>query len=136
MDMHYRPTRTFTWTRRTARVAVAAGIVLALVLWGVFASLRAGAKLREQTAEQAIVTVATVHPKAQTDATTLTLPGSVQANYDAPIYARTNGYLKRWLVDIGTRVKAGQVLAEIDAPELDQQLRQAEADLATAVANR
>ena len=66
----------------------------------------------------------------------LSLPGNVQANYDAPIYARTNGYLKRWLVDIGTPVKAGQVLAEIDAPEVDQQLRQAQADLVNAQANQ
>ncbi len=62
------------------------------------------------------------------------MPGNVQANTDAPIYARTSGYLKRWLVDIGTPVKAGQLLAEIDAPEVDQQLRQAEADLADAQA--
>ena len=63
------------------------------------------------------------------------LPGSVQANIDAPIYARTSGYLKRWLVDIGTRVKAGQLLAEIDTPEVQQQLSQAEADVANAEAN-
>ncbi|HZF25706.1 MAG TPA: efflux RND transporter periplasmic adaptor subunit [Steroidobacteraceae bacterium] len=133
---HFQSNGKFAVTRGTARAAVVIGVVLALLLWGILASLRAGAKLREQTEEQAIVTVATVHPQLQTDATALTLPGSVQANYDAPIYARTNGYLKRWLVDIGTRVKAGQLLAEIDAPELDQQLRQAEADLANAVANR
>ena len=56
----------------------------------------------------------------------------MQANIDAPIYARTSGYLKRWLVDIGTRVKAGQLLAEIDTPEVQQQLSQAEADVANA----
>ena len=63
------------------------------------------------------------------------LPGNIQAFIDAPIYARTNGYLKRWYVDIGGRVKNGQLLAEIDTPELDQQLQQARADLATAKAN-
>ena len=60
------------------------------------------------------------------------LPGNVQAFIDTPIYARTNGYLKRWYVDIGARVKAGQLLAEIETPEVDDQLQQARADLATA----
>ena len=63
------------------------------------------------------------------------LPANVQAFRDAPIYARTNGYLKRWYADIGARVKAGQLLAEIETPEVDQQLRQARADLSTAEAN-
>jgi RND family efflux transporter MFP subunit len=66
----------------------------------------------------------------------LILPGNVQANYEAPIYARTSGYLKSWRVDIGTPVKAGQLLAEIESPEVDSQLHQAEADLETAEANR
>jgi RND family efflux transporter MFP subunit len=65
----------------------------------------------------------------------IVLPGDMQAYIDAPIYARTNGYLKSWTADIGARVKAGQLLAEIDAPEVDQQLQQARADLATAEAN-
>src|SRR5262249_22319810 len=65
----------------------------------------------------------------------LNLPGTVQANIEAPIYARTNGYLKAWKHDIGAAVKRGDLLAEIDAPEIDQQLRQANADLATAQAN-
>ena len=80
--------------------------------------------------------VATVKPQPLSDGAVVTLPGNVTANTDAPIYARTSGYLKRWLVDIGTRVKAGQLLAEIDAPELDQELRGAEADVATATANQ
>ena len=65
----------------------------------------------------------------------LVLPGNVQANYEAPIYARTSGYVKAWHTDIGTKVTKGQLLAEIDTPEVDDQLRQAEADLATAQAN-
>ena len=69
-------------------------------------------------------------------AQTLVLPGDVQAFYNAPIHARVSGYLKRWYDDIGAQVKAGQVLADIDTPELDQQLAQAKADLATAVANQ
>src|SRR6202040_2603495 len=66
----------------------------------------------------------------------LALPGDVQAFYTAPIHARVSGYLKRWYVDIGTPVKAGQVLADIDTPDLDQQVLQARADLATAQANQ
>ena len=63
------------------------------------------------------------------------LPGNMQAYTDSPIYARTNGYLKKWYFDIGARVKQGQLLATIDSPEVDQQLAQAKADLATAQAN-
>ncbi len=70
------------------------------------------------------------------DLTELILPGNLQANYEAPIYARTSGYLKRWLVDIGTPVKAGQLLGEIESPEVSAQLNQAQADLATAEANQ
>ncbi len=92
---------------------------------------------RAATEDAAIVTVSTTHPKP-TDPTgsELILPGTVQANIDAPIYARTSGYLKRWLVDIGTRVKAGQLLAEIDTPEVQQQMSAAQADAATAEANQ
>ena len=84
----------------------------------------------------AVITVATTRPAAQSELGELILPGNMQANYEAPIYARTSGYLKRWLVDIGTPVKAGQLLAEVESPEVDSQLRQAEADLATAEADR
>jgi RND family efflux transporter MFP subunit len=130
-------TKSASTARGVARVGAAVGMLAAaFAVWGIFASHRAGAKLAETTEAQALVTVATIKPKAQADGALLSLPGNVQANYDAPIYARTSGYLKRWLVDIGTPVKAGQVLAEIDAPELDQQLRQAQADLATAQANQ
>jgi len=120
---------------KTIALIVAAAAIL-FIAWALFDSHRALAKLQDQTEEQAAVTVTTVTPQPQTEMTDLTLPGNVQANFDAPIYARTSGYLKRYLVDIGAQVKAGQVLAEIDAPELDQQLRQAEADLANAQANQ
>ena len=79
--------------------------------------------------------VVVVQPKRSAPAQEIVLPANVQAFADAPIYARTNGYLKRWYVDIGTRVKEGQLLAEIDTPEVNQQLRQSLADLATAQAN-
>src|SRR5580698_2275964 len=121
------------FARLGAVIAVAA---VALVLWSIFSAHRAAAKLATATDDAAIVTVSTTHPKpSDPKGSELILPGSVQANIDAPIYARTSGYLKRWLVDIGTRVKAGQLLAEIDTPEVQQQLSQAEADVANAEAN-
>ena len=124
-------------SRGITRISIAIGIVAVIVVaWTVIASHAASVKLREQTEAQAIVTVATIKPQALSEGAVITLPGSVQADYDAPIYARTNGYLKRRYVDIGAHVKAGQVLAEIDAPELDQQLRQAQADVANAEANQ
>lgn len=130
-------TISLTTTRGVTRISIAVGVVAILVVaWTVYAAHVAGVKLKDQTEAQAVITVATVSPTALTENGVLTLPGSVQANYEAPIYARTSGYLKRWYVDIGTHVKAGQVLAQIDAPELDQQLRQAQADVANAEANR
>jgi len=124
----------------TIRTLVRAGLLLlalALILlaWNLFSAHRAAARLEQDTEAQAVITVATTKPNPLSDSSELILPGNVRANYDAPIYARTSGYLKRWLVDIGTEVKAGQVLAEIESPEVDQQLRQAEADVATAQAN-
>jgi RND family efflux transporter MFP subunit len=115
---------------------VIAVVAIGFVVWSIFSAHRAAANLATATDEAAIVSVTTTHPKP-TDPTgsELVLPGTVQANIDAPIYARTNGYLKRWLVDIGTRVKAGQLLAEIDTPEVQQQLSQAQAEVATAEAN-
>jgi len=83
----------------------------------------------------AIPTVSVVQPKKGAPAQEVVLPANVQAYIDAPIYARTNGYLKHWYADIGAHVKAGQLLADIETPEVDQQLRQSKADLATAEAN-
>jgi len=125
---------------KTARSLVRGGAVFALaafilIVWSVFSAHRAAAQLKEATEAQSVVTVATIKPQPLSDLTELILPGNLQANYEAPIYARTSGYLKRWLVDIGTPVKAGQLLGEIESPEVDSQLRQAQADLATAQAN-
>ena len=85
--------------------------------------------LTSETRELNTPTVAVTRPKAGAPEERIVLPGNLQAFADAPIYARINGYLRRRLVDMGTRVKAGQLLAEIDAPELEQQLQQARADL-------
>src|SRR5579863_10114335 len=110
-------------------------IVVAVVISGILPRIHARAALDKETAEMAIPTVAVVRAKRSAPAQEIVLPANVQAYIDSPIYARTNGYLKRWYADIGTRVKAGQLLADIETPEVDQQLRQARADLATAEAN-
>lgn len=91
--------------------------------------------LAKETEALSIPTVSVIHPSIETGVEELVLPGTLQAYVESPIYARTNGYLKKWYHDIGTRVKKGELLAEIDTPEVDQQLAQARADLDTARAN-
>ncbi|HET7439769.1 MAG TPA: efflux RND transporter periplasmic adaptor subunit [Terriglobales bacterium] len=115
--------------------AIAFVIVAAIVIAGILPRVRARVALRKETADMAVPTVAVVQPKRSAPAQEIVLPANVQAFADSPIYARTSGYLKRWYVDIGTHVRKGQLLAEIETPELDQQLRQSRADLATAQAN-
>ena len=119
--------------RRYVLIAIGAAVVLAA--WGILSRLSARIALEHAAADAAIFTVATTHPTRGPGSDLLVLPGTVQAFYEAPIYARTSGYLRVWQTDIGTSVRKGQLLAEIDAPEVDQQLRQAQADLATAQAN-
>jgi RND family efflux transporter MFP subunit len=110
-------------------------IVALVVIWGISSRRNANAQLSQETHELAIPFVAVIHPKPGPPMQEIILPGDMQPYIDAPIYARTNGYLKSWSADIGARVKAGQLLAEIDAPEVDQQLQQSRDDLATAEAN-
>jgi RND family efflux transporter MFP subunit len=119
--------------RQCAWIALAIAIVLAV--WGIASRVGARDALSRQMTIAAATSVVTVKPSVAPESETLILPGSVQANYEAPIYARTNGYLRIWYMDIGTPVKKGQLLAEIESPEVDQQLSQAQADLATAEAN-
>jgi RND family efflux transporter MFP subunit len=114
---------------------VAAAAVLLVVIFGLRARSLAATRLAQATAQAAVSSVSVVHPQSETKAQDLVLPGSTQAFIDSPIYARTDGYLKSWYVDIGARVRKGELLAEIETPELDQQLRQAKAELATAEAN-
>ena len=114
---------------------VALVIVAAVVIGGIVPRRRARAALREETNDLAVPTVRVVHPSRGAPQTEIVLPGDMQAFMDAPIYARTSGYLKTWYVDIGARVKEGELLAEIETPEVDQQLAQARADLSTAKAN-
>jgi RND family efflux transporter MFP subunit len=119
--------------RRYALIALI--VAIALGVWGEVSRVLARSSLGKETAESAIPTVVTVKAERSTLGEELVLPGAVQAFIEAPIYARTNGYLKSWNTDIGTQVTKGQVLAEIETPEIDQQLTQALADLATAHAN-
>jgi len=108
---------------------------VALVAWTLVSRGTARAALAQRTVATSAPTVATIKPQHGPADQELVLPGSVQAFFEAPIYARTSGYLRTWYSDIGARVGRGQVLAEIDSPEIDQQLRQAQADVATAQAN-
>lgn len=112
---------------------VVLAVVLAVV--GIVSRKHSYAVLAERTRELATPTVIAALPKAGAPITNFTLPGNVTAYTDSPIYARTSGYLVHWYFDIGAKVKKGALLAEIATPEVDQQLRQAEADLATAQAN-
>jgi RND family efflux transporter MFP subunit len=110
-------------------------VVAIIVIWGISSRRKANAQLSQETRELAIPTVTVIHPKRGAPQQEIVLPGDMQPYTDAPIYARTTGYLKSWHADIGARVKAGQLLAEIDTPEVDQQLQQARADLSTVEAN-
>ena len=122
-------------TRKLRLAGIIAGVVIVVVVvTGIVLRENGNARLREWTDAQAIPTVAVAKPNVKARVAQLTLPGRLEAYYRAPIYARVSGYLKSWQVDIGARVKAGQLLAEIDAPDLDQQLLQARADLANAEA--
>ena len=107
---------------------IGAGLIVAT---GIRAREESGSRLREWTDNQAIPSVAVAFPSARALSPTLDLPGRLEAYSRAPIFARVSGYLKSWSADIGAQVKAGQVIAEIEAPDLDQQLLQARADLAS-----
>src|SRR5215472_7297206 len=121
---------------RNLLIAILALLIIAgVVVSGIVPRLKADEELRTETAYLAARTVAVTQPKRGAPTQEITLPANIQAYTDAPIYARTNGYPKRWYADIGAHVKAGQLLAEIDTPEIDHQVAQARADLATAQAN-
>ena len=121
--------KTIVWL---AALLVVAGVV---AYRGIYTRVRAASEVKIETRELAVPSVSVARPKRGSPQQEIVLPGNVQAFIEAPIYARTTGYLKKWYVDIGGRVKNGQLLAEIDTPELDQQLQQARAELATSKAN-
>jgi RND family efflux transporter MFP subunit len=111
------------------------GFILLIAAIGIGMRIHAAHALRSETQDSAIPIVAVVKATNSIITEEIVLPGNVQAWHEAPIYARTNGYLKYWKTDIGSKVKAGDLLAEIEAPEIDSGLRQVEADVKTAEAN-
>jgi RND family efflux transporter MFP subunit len=114
---------------------IAALVIARLLTSCVLVRLKAETAVNRETAELAVTPVSLVRPQRLSPKQDVVLPGNVQPYYNSPIYARTNGYVKRWHVDIGAHVKQGQLLADIETPEVDQQLQQARANLATAQAN-
>jgi RND family efflux transporter MFP subunit len=125
-----RPART-----RWLPLAIAMTLAAVLLVWGIWSRVKASASLRAETEQVALPAVSVVSPKQTSPAQELILPGNVQPFITSPIYARTNGYLRKWYFDIGAHVKQGQLLAVIETPEVDQQLKQARSNLLTAQAN-
>jgi RND family efflux transporter MFP subunit len=119
----------------TLVLAVAAIVLCYVIYTGIESRVRAQTDLRRTTLDSAVPSVAVIHPKLEARSEEVALPGNIQAFVATPIFARTSGYLKSWYFDIGAHVKAGQLLVEIETPEIDRQLDQARADLATAQAN-
>ncbi|VXC93307.1 efflux RND transporter periplasmic adaptor subunit [Sphingomonas sp. 8AM] len=123
---------------RSLRIAgiAAAVVAIGVVGAGIASRSRTEGRLANWTAAQSVPTVAVIHAKPGAAAAALTLPANLEAINSAPIFARTSGYVRKWYVDIGDPVRAGQTLAVLDAPEVDQQLAAARADLETARANQ
>jgi RND family efflux transporter MFP subunit len=124
-------------TRRSLRWAAIGGaaVVVVVVVQGLTTRRIADARLSEWTETQAVPMVSVATPDLRGKSTTIELPGRLEAYSQAQMFARVSGYIKDWKVDIGAPVKAGQLLAEIDAPDLDQQIMQAQADVTSAQAN-
>jgi RND family efflux transporter MFP subunit len=116
-------------------IALAVIAVAALLISGIWSRVKAGSALHAETVQAAITAVYVVVPKRTSPTDEIILPGNVQPFITSPIYARTNGYLKKWYFDIGAHVKQGELLAIIETPEVDQQLQQARSNLLTAQAN-
>ena len=116
-------------------ILIVVGLIAFAVVNGINSRIKAAAVVREETVAQAVIPVEVIHAKRGAMKDEIALPGNIQAFSDAPVYARSSGYMKKWYFDIGAHVKAGQLLAEIESPEVDQQLAQARADLGTAQAN-
>jgi RND family efflux transporter MFP subunit len=121
--------------RRWLVLIIAVAVVVGVLVSGIVSRVRARTKLKSETAQVALTAVSVVSPKQTAPAEEIILPGNVQPFITSPVYARTNGYLKKWYFDIGAHVKKGQLLAVIETPEVDQQLQQARSNLLTAQAN-
>src|ERR1700689_2697512 len=128
-----RPVEREARPKRGIWIAIIGLIVVAcIVVAGILPRMKAKADLRGETNDLAVPTVSVMQPKQGAPAEEVVIPGNVEPLIDLPIYARPNGYLKKWYMDIGTHVKTGQRLAEIDTPEVDQQLHGGKSGLATA----
>jgi len=138
-DAQVRPLNSVGAGRRSRKswlaLAIAVIAVVALLASGIWSRVKARNTLNTETAQAALPAVSVVSPKRTAPADEIILPGNVQPFITSPIYARTNGYLKKWYFDIGAHVKQGQLLAVIETPEVDQQLQQARSNLLTAQAN-
>ena len=127
-------------SRRLGRGFIVGGVLAVLVLAiliavGILSRVHAEATLATTSQQDAVLSVAVTTPVEGAAAQEITLPANTQAYIDTPIYARTSGYLRKWYADIGTHVRTGELLAVIETPELDQQVKQAQSDLATAQSN-
>ena len=129
-----KPASGFARAARILLAIVIVAVIAGLIFQGIRARMKTATAVKRETLELAVPSVSVAHPKLGPMTTEIVLPGNIQAFIDSPVYARATGYLKRWNADIGARVQAGQVLAEIDAPELDQQVTQAQGALAQAQA--
>ena len=126
--------------RRLGRAPLIGVVAVALVLGvfiavGIRSRVHAEATLANDSQRDSILSVAVTMPTRGAGSLEITLPANTQAYIDTPIYARTNGYLRKWYADIGTRVHRGEILAQIETPEMDQQVQQAQSELATAQSN-
>src|ERR1700719_2114757 len=133
--MSSEPTKTVSHRRLLMIALVGLTIAGGVAVHGIIQRAHSAAQVAQWTDKQAIPTVALASLQRGPEVRKLPLPGTIQAYYRAAIYARVSGYLQTWQADIGAHVKAGQLLASIDIPDLDQQFAQAKADLATATAN-
>ena len=114
---------------------VVALVLAAVVIFGIASRSHSEAMLATENKQSAVSEVEVIHPQGSATSDEIALPGNTQAFMDTPIYSRTSGYLKSWYFDIGTHVRKGQLMAQIETPELDQQLQVAQADLKSAQAN-
>ena len=133
-DLEHKPPGTESGGGRMLGIVFAV-ILLAAIGYGLYIRSAKEKNLSHETDEAAILSVSVVHPTLGSEADDLVLPGNVQAFTEAPIYSRTNGYLRKWYFDIGSHVRQGQLLADIETPEIDQQLNQSRAELERMQAN-